>query len=230
MIAPLAPYGLRGALWYQGETNADAPDRYDALLAGLMSGWRAVFGAELPFLIVQLPNFGPAPTAPVDHGWATLRDAQRQAVQRDAHAALVVTIDAGDSKDLHPANKQEVGRRLARAARHVVYGEAITPSGPVATSVSRDGTRLVVSFTDIEGKLVAYSGRGPNAFEMCGDTQESCRFVDATIAGSTIVLDETTPAPATRVRYCWGAAPVCTLYDESGLPAGPFELKIDAAK
>jgi sialate O-acetylesterase len=238
MIAPLAPYGLRGVAWYQGETNADAPDGYEALLRGLMLGWRAEFGADLPFLIVQLPNFGPVPTTPVDNGWAALRDAQRRAVQGDAHAGLAVTIDAGDRHDLHPANKQEVGRRLARAARHVVYGEKVTPSGPAATSARHDGDKVVVTFADIDGKLVAYSGRGPNAFELCGEDQASCRFVDATIVGDTVVLEEcraarcaapaqTAPtAPATRVRYCWGAGPVCTLYDESGLPAGPFELVV----
>jgi sialate O-acetylesterase len=227
MVAPLAPYALRGALWYQGETNADAPDGYDRLLAGLMADWRRLFGAELPFLIVQLPNFGPASTAPVEHGWATLREAQRRAVARDAHAGLAVTIDAGDRQDLHPPNKQEVGRRLARAARRVIYGEPIAPSGPAPLAARRGAGRVVVEFGDVTGRLLAYSANEPIGFEVCGADRGSCRFVRAVIEATTVAIDDSgAAAPATRVRYCWGAGPVCTLYDESGLPAGPFELEI----
>lgn len=123
MIAPLGPYGLRGVVWYQGETNADEPAGYQKLLAGLMAGWRAQFGANLPFLVVELPGFGPAPTAPAEANWADIREAQRRAVAADAHAGLAVTIDLGERNDLHPINKQEAGSRLARAARHVAYDE-----------------------------------------------------------------------------------------------------------
>ena len=113
MIAPLGPFGVRGAVWYQGETNADAPAGYQAILAGLMSSWRAQLGAELPFVIVQLPGFGPAPTAPVESGWSDVRDAQRRAVAADPHAALAVTIDLGERDDIHPINKRDVGVRIA---------------------------------------------------------------------------------------------------------------------
>jgi sialate O-acetylesterase len=227
MIAPLAPYGLRGALWYQGETNANTPDGYDRLLAGLMSGWRSAFGPDLPFLIVQLPNFGSAPRVPVDSGWARIRDLQRRAVAADRHAGLAVTIDVGDRKELHPPNKQEVGRRLARAARHVVYGEPITPSGPLPVSARRDAEHIVVTFADVEGGLVTYSSNQPIGFELCGAEQASCRFVSASIDGGTVVIDGGLGgASATRVRYCWGDGPICTLYDESGLPASPFEVTI----
>lgn len=227
MIAPLGSYALRGALWYQGETNADNPGPYEKLLTGLMADWRSTFGADLPFLIVQLPNFGPAPTAPVDSGWASLRDAQRRAVARDAHAGLVVTIDIGDRNELHPPNKQEIGRRLARAARHVVYGEAIAPSGPAVVSAARTGSQIVVTFGGIDGTLVTYSSNQAIAFEVCGADQASCRFVPATIDGARALIDD--PAgTATRVRYCWGDGPECNLYDTSGLPAGPFEVAISA--
>ena len=102
------------------------------LLSGLMSDWRGKFGAELPFLVVQLANYGPVATQPGESGWAGVRAAQRAAVAQDTHAGLAVTIDIGDPYDIHPTNKQEVGRRLARAARHVVYGESLAPSGSVA--------------------------------------------------------------------------------------------------
>jgi sialate O-acetylesterase len=220
-------------VWYQGESNTGEPDSYERLLAGLMADWRGTFGPELVFLVVQLPNFGPAPTAPVESGWASVRDAQRRAVAGDAHAGLAVTIDAGDRNELHPPNKQEVGRRLARAARHVAYGEAVSPSGPVALTARREADGVVVTFGDVEGRLVAYSASEPTAFELCGAEQASCRFVRATIEGSRVVIRGDAGDPgvaATRVRYCWGGGPICTLYDESGLPAGPFELRIESAR
>jgi sialate O-acetylesterase len=228
MIAPIDGYGLRGVLWYQGESNAGAADAYEGLLTGLMADWRRASGADLPFLIVQLPNFGAPPAQPVASGWASLRDAQRRAVLRDGRAGLTVTIDIGDRHELHPPNKQEVGRRLARTARHVVYGETLTPSGPIPASAEREGgARVVLTFHDIEGRLVTYSSAHPIGFELCGADQASCRFVRAALEGTRVVLhDAGASGPPTRVRYCWGDAPVCNLYDESGLPAGPFELQL----
>lgn len=227
MIAPIGRYGLRGVLWYQGESNANAADAYEGLLTGLMADWRDAFGTDLSFLIVQLPNFGAPPAQPVASGWASLRDAQRRAVLRDGRAGLTVTIDIGDRHELHPPNKQEVGRRLARTARHVVYGEALTPSGPVPASAEREGARVALTFRDIDGRLVAYSSAHPIGFELCGADQASCRFVRADLEGTRVVLHDTgASGPPTRIRYCWGDAPICNLYDESGLPAGPFELPI----
>ncbi|HME40365.1 MAG TPA: sialate O-acetylesterase [Steroidobacteraceae bacterium] len=226
MIAPLEPYGLRGVLWYQGESNAGDPGPYQALLSRLMADWRNKFGAELPFLIVELPNFGLPPAAPAASGWASLREAQRRAAAADSHAALAVTIDAGDRHELHPPNKQEVGRRLARAARHLIYAEPLSASGPVPLSARRDNTRVVVTFNDVDGALVAYSARRPVGFELCGDDQSSCRFVDAAVEANRVLLDAADAPPPTRVRFCWGDAPICNLYDRSGLPAGPFEILI----
>jgi sialate O-acetylesterase len=226
MIAPVAPYGLRGVLWYQGESNADDAAHYQTLLATLMSDWRSKFAAELPFLIVELPNFGVPPSAPMASGWASLREAQRRATSADSHAAIAVTIDIGDAHELHPPNKQEVGRRLARAARHLVYGEAISASGPVPLDARRDNQRIAVQFKDIDGTLVTYSAKRPMGFELCGAEQSSCRFVDAVIQSDRVLLDATDAAAPTRVRFCWGDAPVCNLYDRSGLPAGPFEIAI----
>jgi sialate O-acetylesterase len=155
-----------------------------------------------------------------------LREAQRRAVTNDLHAALAVTIDVGDRHELHPPNKQEVGRRLARAARHLVYGESISPSGPIPIRARREDGHVAVAFGDVEGALLTYSAGRPIGFELCGDTQRSCRFVDAVIQADRVLLDtDAVPAPS-RVRFCWGDAPLCNLYDESGLPAGPFEIAI----
>ncbi|HMN46172.1 MAG TPA: sialate O-acetylesterase [Povalibacter sp.] len=227
MIAPLANYTLRGVAWYQGESNTEDASRYRDLLTRFMSNWRREFDSpQLPFLIVQLANYGAPPTRPVESGWAELREAQRQAVAADPHAALVVTIDIGDRYDIHPANKQELGRRLARAAQHEVYGEPVAPSGPRATAARREGADVVIDFADVAGHLVAYGAEAPIGFELCAAARDSCRFAPARIDGDRIVLAAT--PQATRVRYCWADSPVCTLFDESSLPAGPFELSIEA--
>ena len=224
MIAPLGHFGVRAALWYQGESNTGEWPEYHDLLQRLMADWRRQFGADLSFLVVQLPNYGPQTSTPVESEWAGLRAMQKQAVADDAHAGLVVTIDIGDPQNLHPTNKQEVGRRLARAARHVVYGEAIAPSGPVAVSATRVGDKIVVDFRDVDGALIAYSHEGPIGFELCAESPGSCKFVDARLDGTKVELSG--GPGAQRVRYCWADSPVCTLFDGARLPAGPFELGI----
>ncbi|KAB0529655.1 sialate O-acetylesterase [Xanthomonas cissicola] len=228
MIAPLEHLGLRGVLWYQGESNTGDAARYPALLTAWQRDWRQRFGAALPLLVVQLANYGAPPTQPTDSGWAQLRDAQRRFVASDAHAGLAVAIDIGDRYDIHPANKQELGRRLARAARHVVYGEAIAPSGPVARNARREGESVRIGFDDVDTALVSYGNDAPIGFELCGDAAGSCRYASATLSGREIGLRLPAGVQATRVRYCWADSPVCTLYDRSGLPAGPFELPITA--
>jgi sialate O-acetylesterase len=219
MIAPIGPYGFKAAIWYQGESNLYFASTYQATLNAMMKDWRKQFGAGLPFLIVQIPNYGPIPTQPGESLWSDVREAQRNLAAADAKAALVVTFDIGDPKNLHPPNKQEIGRRLSIAARHLVYGEALAPSGARVTSARRSGDHVTVSFADVTGSLAAYNGP-PNAFELCDD--KSCRWASATLGGSQVTLSGT----GTRVRYCWGDSPVCTLTDGSGLPAGPFEIGI----
>jgi sialate O-acetylesterase len=229
MIAPLGPYRLRAVAWYQGESNTETASEYAGRLRELMASWRAQFGApDLPFLIVQLPNFGAIPTRPMESDWANLREAQRRAVAADPHAALAVTIDIGEPGELHPANKREVGRRLASAARHVVYGEATPASGPAAMSARRESGNVVVSFADVTERLQTYSAGVAIGFELCGTAAGSCRFVAGTVDGSRVVLPvpADTEAPA-RVRFCWGPSPVSNLSDASGLVPGPFELPVD---
>jgi sialate O-acetylesterase len=227
MIAPLLPYGLKGVLWYQGESNAGDAAQYRALLTALMHDWRREFGVELPFLIVELPNFGNPSIAPAASDWANLREAQRHAVLSDAHAALAVTIDIGDARELHPPNKQSVGQRLARAARHAIYGETASASGPAPRSAKRSGDRVEVRFDGVDDALVTYSASRAIGFELCGTEQSSCRFVDSQVQPDGVSLDASAIPRATRVRFCWGDAPLCNLYDRSGLPAGPFEIAIE---
>jgi sialate O-acetylesterase len=229
MIAPLGKYGLRGVAWYQGEANAGLGDarRYQALLAAWMADWRRQFDAPLPFLIVQLSNFGKLSKAPVDSGWAQLRDAQRRAVAADGNAGLAVTIDIGNRDDIHPANKQDVGRRLARAARHVVYGEKISASGAQPVSAKRAEDGIVVTLGEVEGQLLVVGAADPSGFELCGATQASCRFVRAQLQpGGKVLLTDAVAGQATRVRFCWADSPLCNLYDGADLPVGPFEIPV----
>jgi sialate O-acetylesterase len=221
MIAPIGPYGLKGAIWYQGESNLYFARDYQKTVSAMMADWRKQFGPALPFLIVQIPQYGPAPTQPGESLWSDVREAQRRIAEADAKAALVVTFDIGDPKNLHPPNKQEIGRRLSIAARHLIYGEALAPSGARVVSAKRSGDQVTVSFRDVTGALTAYNGQ-PNAFELCD--AKACRWAGAMLAGNTVTLSNA--GNAMRVRYCWGDSPVCTLTDDSALPAGPFEVPI----
>jgi sialate O-acetylesterase len=228
MIAPIGRYGLRGFVWYQGESNTFEAAQYSGMLKTLLADWRGRFGADLPFLNVQLANYGAAPTRPVESGWAELREVQRNFTSQDAHYGYAVAIDIGDRYDIHPANKQELGRRLSRLARHLIYGEeSLHPSGSVAIAAKRDGDTVVVEFADISNGLVAYGAEGPVGFELCGAESGSCRYADARIRGDEVLLRAANAASATRVRYGWADSPVVTLFDGAGLPAGPFELSID---
>ncbi|WP_114240293.1 sialate O-acetylesterase [Dyella sp. C9] len=229
MIAPLGDFVFRGALWYQGESNTgDASAHYQALLEALRADFRQRFGAQLPMLIVQLAGYGAAPTHPSESGTAGIREAQRLAAANDAHSALAVAVDIGERTDIHPANKQELGRRLARAARQVVYGEKnLPPSGPVPVSVQRDGDGASIRFKDVTDALVVYGADHPAGFELCGAQAGSCHYADAQVHGDSVSLHASLPAgDIARVRYCWADSPVCTLYDHSGLPAGPFEMPV----
>ncbi len=229
MIAPLRNYGLRGVAWYQGEANAGLDDakRYEAQLRMLFTDWRRQFDFALPFFVVQLANWNALAAAPVDSGWARLRDAQRRAVAGDGNAGLAVTIDIGNRDDIHPTNKQDVGKRLARAARRVAFGEKLSASGAAPKSVRRSTTGVEVTLGDFDGRLQVIGARDPAGFELCGDTQASCHFVRAQLGeGGVISLEDPAPEKASRVRFCWADAPLCNLFDTEGLPVGPFEILV----
>lgn len=226
MIAPLGQYGLRGVAWYQGESDVGVAGYADRL-AAMMGDWRRQFASpQLPFLIVSLANFGPPSTAPRPSGWAELREQQRIAAVRDPNAAIVVAMDLGERADIHPPNKQEVGRRLARAARALAYDGREPASGPEAARARREGDAIVIDFAGVTGRLQSWGSNQAIGFELCGADQQSCRFATATVAGSQVRI-QADGQPATRVRYAWGEFPVVNLYDEAVLPAGPFELPID---
>jgi sialate O-acetylesterase len=216
MVAPLGRIGLRGAAWYQGESDVGIPG-YGDRMRELFAGWRAQFGLQMRMLVVQLANYGPVAEQPGESGWAETREIQRRAVEADGNAALVSAIDIGERTDIHPANKTLLGDRLARAA----LGEAM----PMPQWATREGDAVTVGFTGIEDGLHTWSGPHPLGVELCGATPGSCRFVLATVDGERLVIP-TGGQPAARVRYAWADSPVVNLFDGRALPVPGFELEI----
>lgn len=218
MIAPLTRFPIRGVIWYQGESNADALRYpvYGRLFQTLIRDWRTAWSeGEFPFLFVQIANYH---TGPGDH-WPEIREAQSDALSV-ANTAMAVTIDIGDPENIHPANKQDVGLRLALAARAMAYREPIEASGPLYRSSSREGNVLRLYFEHAEKGLVT-NGKQLQGFEIAG---ADGNFVSATavIDGTTVVLsDPNVPIP-TQARYGWSGDPVCNLFNKAGLPASPF--------
>jgi sialate O-acetylesterase len=221
MIAPLGAIHLRGVAWYQGEADVGKDD-YDRRLAAMMAGWRGQFGdSTTPFLIVGLAGYGQPVTAPAASAWAALIDHQRKAADTDAHAALVSAIDIGERDDIHPVNKQEVGRRLALAAEALAYGRK-GPLTPKLLSASRSGSTVLIRF---DQPLTVYGGASVLGVELCADTQQSCRYATAKTEGSALLIADD-GKPATRIRYAWADYPIVNLYGPERLPVPPFEAPI----
>jgi sialate O-acetylesterase len=239
MIAPLTPFAIRGVIWYQGESNS-GPDRaplYARLFQTMIRDWRNGWGeGDFPFLYVQIANWNAA----AEDLWPDVRNAQRQALALK-NTAMVVTIDIGDPVDLHPKNKQDVGLRLALAARAIAYGENIEWSGPLYRQVTHEEHALQVWFDHANGLFA----KAPEAAAAAGSATANATASPATtapaitgfeIAGadgkyfpaeakiereSVVVSNPAVPAPVS-VRYGWAASPSCNLFNREGLPASPF--------
>ena len=227
MVAPLIPTAIKGVIWYQGEANGGVKrgPEYALLFARLITDWREHWGqGDFPFLFVQLANFQAPAKASVEAGGYTLvREGQLKALSLPA-TGMAVAIDIGDSWDIHPKNKLDVGKRLALAARHVAYGENLVYSGPLYDSMKIEGGQARLSFKEIGGGLaIGRDGGGPEltGFALAG-ADRKWHFAKAAIDGGTIVLSAPeVPAPV-AVRYGWANCPPCQLYNREGLPASPF--------
>jgi sialate O-acetylesterase len=221
MIAPLAPYPIAGAIWYQGESNAGRAFHYRKLLGAMIADWRAAFGqGDFPFLIVQIAPYDNEQTKSPDSIWAEIRDAQLHVSQHVPKSALVVTIDVGDEQDIHPRRKEPVGARLALAARGVAYGEKIEYSGPIYESLDVEGDKVRLHFGHAGSGLVAKDGPLVG-FTIAGE-DEKFHPAEARIDGDTLVVhSDKVPKPA-AVRYAWLPFPAGNLWNHDGLPASPF--------
>ncbi len=221
MIAPLLPYVIRGALWYQGEGNASRAYQYRKLLPALMYSWRATWGqGDFPFLVVQLPNFGTRPTEPSDALWAELREAQLMTVNLP-NAGLAVTIDLGEPGNVHPHRKREVGERLALWALGATYGKHIVYSGPLYDSMQINGDHIRISFKHPGTGLHAREGGPLKGFAIAG-TDRKYHWANATVDGNTVVVSSPDVRAPVAVRYAWAGDPECNLVNSADLPASPF--------
>lgn len=222
-LAPAFPLGIKGAIWFQGESNVSRAKLYFDLFPQMIADWRAHFNqGDFPFLYAQLANYLEASPQPVDSDWALLREAQREALSVP-NTGMAVTIDVGEWNDIHPLNKQAVGERLALAAQKIAYGEKnLLASGPQVKSVKRRGKQLVIEFSDV-GTGLKVQGEQPLHIAIAGE-DEIFHWATARLDGNTLrVWSEAVPKPM-WVRYAWANNPEGgKLYNSAGLPASPFE-------
>jgi len=228
MIAPLAPYGLKGFAWYQGETKYANRTAFGQLPPPGVIDWRGWSDApDLALRMGQLAAGGPSKTTPVESGWAGVRDVQRRVAAADPQVGLASAVDIGDIYDIHPANKQQVGHRLALQARKLAYGEtSLVAAGPAPLSAALAktgaGTSVVVR---LDQPAVVQADARPVGFELC-DAGGACRFADAVLAGDQLRLAIPAGFAPVKVRFAWSDSPILNLYGRTGLPATPFELAI----
>jgi sialate O-acetylesterase len=221
MIHPLAPLSLRGAIWYQGEANFERAHQYQTLLPLLIQDWRNTFQQpDMPFYIVSLPAFMHRQDQPGTDGWAELRAAQSLTVQNVQHTALAVTVDTGDSDNIHPKDKEIVGDRLAWCALANTCGKHIPWAGPTFVSFNKMPGALRLQFTNTAGGLVV-KGDKLGEFSVAGDDHQ-WHWGAAKIDGDVIVVSSSEVPNPVAARYAWQANPLATLYNGAGLPAVPF--------
>ena len=221
MIAPLIPYAIRGAIWYQGEGNADRAYQYRRLFKTMIQDWRSHWNqGDFPFLFVQLANFMQTNSEPEEAAWAELREAQLMALSLP-NTGMAVAIDIGDAIDIHPKNKQEVGRRLALNALNLVYEFDIEYSGPIYKSMAVEGDRIRLSFAHVDGGLTTPNNDELKGFAIAG-SDKKFYWAQAEIDSNTILVWNDKITNPVAVRYAWASNPICNLYNKAGLPASPF--------
>jgi sialate O-acetylesterase len=237
MIHPLIPYGIRGVIWYQGESNAEYPWDYDYLMGQIIKDWRTEWGrGDFPFFFVQLCTLGKESFAPQVHGpfwlasgWSLIREMQTRTLSVP-HTGMAVTIDLGDG-GLHPGDKQDVGHRLALIARNQVYGEAVESSGPMYDSMTIEDNKIRLHFKHATGLKLAPHPPLVDAnqvtppeipgFAIAGEDKNWDK-AQAQIDGETVVVWNDKISKPVAVRYGWGSAPPCYLDNGFDLPMSPF--------
>lgn len=221
MIAPLKPFAIRGAIWYQGESNANRAYQYRTLFPTMIRDWRVAWAqGNFPFYFVQLANWHAAPANPGESDWAELREAQAMTL-REPQTGMAVIIDIGDANDIHPRNKLEVGKRLAAWALAETYHQKVEPSGPLYDSFAVKDEKIRIKFTHLGGGLKTSDGGAPKGFEIAGEDHKFV-WAEARVDGDNVVVWSKDIAHPAAVRYAWADNPICNLYNQAGLPASPF--------
>jgi sialate O-acetylesterase len=223
MIAPLVPYAIRGAIWYQGESNAGSGSAqlYGLQLATMIKNWRKVWDqGDFAFEWVQLPNFRAPQTEPIETtGWVIVQEEMLKTLAVP-NTGMAITIDVGEADDIHPKNKQDVGKRLALWALGTTYGKDIVYSGPIYKSMRKADGKIVVEFDHCGDGLAAKDGK-LKGFVIAGEDQQFV-FADAEIQGNKVVVSSPDVKKPVAVRYAWAQNPDCNLQNSASLPASPF--------
>ena len=252
MIMPIAPYALSGVIWYQGERNSHNPHDYAALTRAMVTDWRKIFEfPEMPFYWCNLAAYREKNADPnVTSRWEIIREQQTLALDLPFTGQAILT-DAGEARNIHPTDKKTPGHRLAAIALANVYGRKIPFAGPTATGVKREGNKLIISFSNIHGGLVAAAvpetyvvdsrakakiKKAPlkrnspetqlEGFAICGKDGKFYWAKSAVIVGDTVVVSTPQVAEPVSVRCSWQQNPTCNLYNKAGFPVVPFRLKV----
>jgi sialate O-acetylesterase len=221
MIHPFIQFSIKGAIWYQGESNADRAYQYRELFPLMIKDWRQKWGqGDFPFYFVQLANYMQVDNAPVESAWAELREAQQKTLALP-NTGMATIIDIGDAKDIHPKNKQEVGRRLGLIALAKTYGQKNNYSGPVYQSAKVEGKQIRLTFSNTENGLKVADDAALTGFAIAG-TDKKFHWAKASILGNQVIVSSDQVASPVAVRYAWGNNPVANLIANDGLPASPF--------
>ncbi len=221
MIHPLLPYTIKGAIWYQGESNASRAHQYQSLFPMMIEDWREKWGYTLDFHFVQLANFTALQQNPSEaQDWPELREAQTMALDLP-NTGMAVTIDIGEADDIHPRNKQDVGYRLAQSALKVSYGQEIMPAGPLYKDFSVDGNEIRITFENADNGLKTSDGGPVKGFAIAGEDQQF-QWADTRIEGSQVIVSNPRVPYPVAVRYGWANNPIVNLYNTEDLPASPF--------
>ena len=224
MITPLVPYGIRGAIWYQGESNRQRAHQYRSIFPAMIRDWRKQFGqGDFPFYFVQLANFMAASTEPsTPDSWAELQEAQTLTLRKLENVGMAIANDIGNAKDIHPKNKQEVGRRLSLWALAGPYQQKQVRSGPIYRQFKIEGDKVHVSFDHVGSGLKARDGGELKRFEIAGEDRKFV-WATATIDGDSVVVHSPAVSKPVAVRYAWAANPAgANLVNSAGLPASLF--------
>ncbi len=226
MLAPLTSYTVKGALWYQGESNTSRPFEYLSLMNTLIEDWRKSWNqSSFPFIFVQLPNYGIADIQPAESQWAELREAQLQSLEIP-DTAMAIAIDLGEWNDIHPLRKKEVGERLALAAINTAYGEKVTASGPIYSNMEIAGNKIAISFINTGGELKIGDGAELKHFAIAGSDKKFL-WAKAKIEGGKVIVWNEGIAEPKAVRYAWATNPEgANLVNAEGLPASPFRTDV----
>ena len=223
VLLPTIGYGIRGAIWYQGESNVGRAYQYRDLFPLMIQTWRDLWGqGDFSFYWVQLADFLNERSEPAESAWAELREAQTMTMKRLPHTGEAVIIDIGEGKDIHPRNKQDVGKRLARWALAKDYGVAVSSQSPTYKSMEKHGNKIVLTFEHVDGGFRPFDVKEPRGFSIAGSDRKFVKAQANVADHDKIEVWSDMVSDPVAVRYAWADNPVCNLYSAAGLPTTPF--------